>query len=176
MNSPAASSTITCCQVCNSKNLDSVLFLGFLPPVNTMPPIGGATEESPFFPAELLQCQDCHLVQLSCVVDAEVLFPSHYPYTSSTTKILRENFAELYQESSQLLSLEKKDLVVDIGSNDGNLLSNFTSHRVLGITPEEIGKIAIERGIPTLIDYFSETLAERVVLDIGLASISLFSD
>ena len=65
------------------------------------------------------------LVQLSNIVNKEVIFPKEYPYTSSTTKILRENFKELYNESTKLIELKKKDLVIDIGSNDGNLLSNF---------------------------------------------------
>ena len=26
------------CQVCDSANLESIIFLGYLPPVNTMPP------------------------------------------------------------------------------------------------------------------------------------------
>ena len=43
--------------------------------------------------------------------------------------------------------------MIDIGSNDGNLLSNFKNkHKVLGITPESIGKLAVKKGINTLID------------------------
>ena len=74
------------------------------------------------------------LLQLK--VDKKILFPNAYPYTSSTTKILRENFANLYKDVSKIIKLDKNDLVVDVGSNDGNLLSNFKSDfRVLGITP-----------------------------------------
>ena len=65
------------------------------------------------------------LVQLSTIVDKEIIFPKSYPYTSSTTKILRENFKELYVESEKMLNLKNNSLVIDIGSNDGNLLSNF---------------------------------------------------
>ena len=42
--------------------------------------------------------------------------------------------------------MKKEDLIIDIGSNDGNLLSNFKNkHRVLGITPELIGRLAIKK-------------------------------
>ena len=58
---------------------------------------------------------------------------------------------------------KKDDLVVDIGSNDGNLLSNFKNkHRVLGVTPELIGKIAIKRGINTLISYFDNATSHNL--------------
>ena len=151
------SKPVKVCQICEKILFESILFLGYLPPVNQMLKVGTQPEEQPSYPAELFYCDNCHLVQLGLVVDKEVLFPPEYPYTSSTTKVLRDNFAELYDESSQMNDIDKDDLIIDIGSNDGNLLSNFqNNHRVLGITPEEIGKIAIERGIPTIIDYFSE--------------------
>ena len=86
--------------------------------------------------------------------------------------MLRENFTDLYQECLRILKLGENDLVIDIGSNDGNLLSNFQDkHRVLGITPEEIGRIAIKRGIPTIIDYFSDEVAARVLEEEGKAKV-----
>ena len=152
-----SSVVVESCQVCDHPDLDSILFLGYLPPVNRMNPIGAKPHEQPSYPAQLLYCLQCHLVQIGLTIDPQVLFPPEYPYTSSTTKILRNNFAELYVECGEIIDLSQEDLVVDIGSNDGNLLSNFKDHhRVLGITPEEIGHIAIERGIPTIIDYFGE--------------------
>lgn len=160
------------CQVCDYPNLESIVFLGYLPPVNQMHPIGEKPCEQPSYPAELLYCSHCHLVQLGLVVDPKILFPPEYPYTSSTTKILRDNFAELYQECKTLIDLKPDDLVVDIGSNDGNLLSNFKDkHRVLGITPEEIGKIAIERGIPTIIDYFNQDVVKKILSENGQAKV-----
>lgn len=160
------------CQVCGHPNLEPILFLGYLPPVNTMRTIGEKPCEQASYPAQLLSCPRCSLVQLGLVVDAKVLFPANYPYTSSTTKILRDNFAELFQECSKIIPMTRDDLVVDIGSNDGNLLSNFKDgHRVLGITPEEIGKIAIQRGIPTLLEYFTREVAVRIAADWGAAKI-----
>ena len=166
------SSVVDRCQICGSDNLDPVLFLGYLPPVNKMNLIGEKPHEQPSYPAQFLYCSTCHLVQLGLIVDAKVLFPSEYPYTSSTTKILRDNFAQLYSECSGIIGLGKNDLVVDIGSNDGNLLSNFRDgHRVLGVTPEDIGKIAIERGIPTIIDYFTGDVAARILEEHGKAKL-----
>ena len=160
------------CQISNSKKLDSLIFLGYLPPVNKLKKIGSIAEEEISFPAELLYCNKSKLAQLGCIVDKEILFPYSYPYTSSTTKILRENFFDLYQDTKKIVKLSKNDLVIDIGSNDGNLLSNFKdNHRVLGITPEKIGKIAIKKGIPTIIDYFNEKTSAKIVKKEGKAKI-----
>jgi len=163
---------VTQCHICKSKDLHSILFLGYLPPVNTMHPIGTRPAEQSGYPAELLQCSKCKLVQLGLAVDPKILFPSEYPYTSSTTKILKENFAEMYNECRSLMSLDANDLVVDIGSNDGNLLSNFKNrHKVQGVTPEEIGKIAISKGIPTIISYFSKEVVKTILAERGRAKV-----
>ncbi len=160
------------CQICDNAKLEPILFLGYLPPVNQMRPIGQKPHEQPSYPAQILYCEKCHLVQLGLIVDAKILFPKEYPYTSSTTKILRENFAELYRECRTIVNLGKEDLVVDIGSNDGNLLSNFKdNHKVLGVTPEDIGKIAIEMGIPTILDYFRKEVVEKVKKEHGKAKV-----
>ena len=160
------------CQICDSSKLEPILFLGYLPPVNQMHPVGQKPHEQPSYPAQILYCEKCHLVQLGLVVSPKILFPKEYPYTSSTTKVLRENFAELYRECKTIVNLGKDDMAVDIGSNDGNLLSNFKdSHKVLGITPEDIGKIAIERGIPTILDYFRKDVVEKIKKEHGKAKV-----
>ena len=161
------------CQLCGSRDLDPVFFVGYLPPVNTMPAIGTRPEEQPAYPAQVLQCKRCALVQLGLVVDPQILFPPSYPYTSGTTKILRENFAEMYQEVSKLYPLKPDDLAVDIGSNDGTLLSNFKNggHRVLGIEPTNAGKLAIERGIDTIISFLNPDAVAKAVKQAGQAKI-----
>lgn len=160
------------CQVCDSAALDPVLFVGYLPPVNEMPLIGTRPHEQAAYPAQVLSCRDCSLVQLGLVVDPAILFPPSYPYTSGTTKILRENFAELSREVASMLSLKKDDLVVDIGSNDGTLLSNFTpAHRVHGIEPTNAGKLAVARGIATTTAFFGPESAAQVAAAHGRAAV-----
>lgn len=152
------------CQVCEYTDLRSVLFLGYLPPVNSMRPIGTKADMEYWFPTEMLYCSACHLVQLGFSVDPNILFPPEYPYTSGSTRILRENFADLYREVCERVGLSTDDLVVDIGSNDGTLLSNFKEGgcQVLGIEPTLTGEIARARGIPTLMTFFDQQSVERV--------------
>jgi hypothetical protein len=166
------SKQIKVCQICNNNNLSSILFLGYLPPVNQFYSINHQAKEQTSYPAELMFCKNCKLVQLSTIVDQKILFPYDYPYTSSTTKILRKNFFDLSKDVKKKFNYKKNDLIIDIGSNDGNLLSNFKDDfRVLGITPEKIGKIAIKRGINTLIRYFNKKTADYVEKKHGKAKI-----
>lgn len=170
-SSKSASKPVISCQICGSKKLKSVLFLGYIPPVNAMPPIGSTPKEELSFPLELLRCADCTLVQIGLEVAPEILFPPTYPYVSGSTKVLRENFANLHRESCEILKLKKEDLIVDIGSNDGTLLSNFKNdgHRVLGVEPTNAGKLAIAAGIPTEISFFSKEKAAELKKQYGAA-------
>jgi len=168
-----ASVPVECCQICGSEKLDTVLSLGYMPPVNQMVPIGEVPRQQPWFPTNLLHCRVCDLVQLGLAVDPVIIFPPEYPYTSGTTKLLRDNFAELYAESSKLLGLKADDLIVDIGSNDGTLISNFQKggHRILGIEPTDVSKIANDRGIPTIQRYFGLDTAKEVKAEHGPATV-----
>jgi hypothetical protein len=164
---------VECCQVCGSTELDDVLSLGYMPPVNQMVPIGQVPRQQPWFPTNLLHCRNCDLVQLGLAVDPVIIFPPEYPYTSGTTKLLRDNFAELQREAAAMLGLTEKDLVVDIGSNDGTLVSNFqkAGNRVLGIEPTDVGDIANSRGIPTIKRYFGPAAVREVVEKYGPARV-----
>lgn len=164
MSHTTYSSPIERCQICSSDDLESLLFLGYVPPVNTMPVVGGRATEEPFFPLELLRCGECTLVQIGHEVSSEVLFPYSYPYLSGTTRILRENFANLEREATRIVGLREGDLIIDIGSNDGTLLSNFleAGYRVLGIEPSRAGEVARGRGIETLTTYFVHETARNV--------------
>ena len=163
---------IKSCQISGSKDLEKVLSLGLIPPVNQMSKVNYSPKDQIFFPTEIYYSPISKLVQLGIEVDKKILFPKQYPYTSSTTKNLRDNFNNLSKEVLKNYNLSKEDLVIDIGSNDGNLLSNFkNTSRILGITPENIGKIARKKGIPTILKYFTFSLSKKIVSKYGKAKI-----
>ncbi len=159
------------CQFSNKKDLIRVLSLGFLPGVNQMQKVGSYKNFEYFFPTNLVFSPSSKLFQIDNIVDKKILFPKSYPYTSSTTKILRENFKDLYFETNSLVNLEKKDLVVDIGSNDGNLLKRFKDCKILGVTPEKIGHKAIKEGVPTIINYFDKKVVNKIIKTVGKAKV-----
>lgn len=161
------------CQICSADKLDSILFIGYIPPVNTMPKIGSVPIEESAYPLELLRCRGCGLVQIGLEVAPEILFPESYPYLSGSTRILRSNFGDLRAESEKLVGLVRNRLVIDIGSNDGTLLSNFheAGYPVLGIEPSQAGDVAMGRGIATLKTYFNRETARRVRGERGQAQL-----
>ena len=75
----------------------------------------------------------------------------------------------MFNECKKLINFNSKDLIVDIGSNDGNLLGNFKKIKRLGVTPENIGKLAIKKGIPTLLRYFDKNTANLIQKKYGKA-------
>ncbi len=166
------SKTINSCQISKKRDLKKILSLGFLPPVNNYHPINRPVDDEFFFPADLMFSRSSKLMQLGTIVNKDIIFPKNYPYTSSTTKILKDNFQELYQETIKLVNLNEEDLIIDIGSNDGNLLNNFKEkHKVLGVTPEQIGKIAIKKGVNTLLRYFDDATTKVILRKYGQAKI-----
>ena len=60
--SPLNSHPIEECQICASRNLSPAVFLGYVPPVNAMLPVGSTPDAELRFPLELLRCDDCSLV------------------------------------------------------------------------------------------------------------------
>ncbi len=155
-------SAITRCRACDAASLSTVVSLGWLPLANDYVPAREAAPPLTFYPHDMLKCGECGLVQLGITAPSSTVFPASYPYSSSTTKALRDNFTELAEEVSALHPMSAEDLVLDIGGNDGNLLSNFVNHRVLNVTPEDIGRLGVERGIEHLQAYWTGDTARDV--------------
>ena len=148
------------CQISGSKNLELILSLGLIPLVNQMSKINSKVQEQIFFPTEIYYSPVSKLVQLGVSVDKSLVFPKEYPYTSSTTKILRDNFQELSEEVFEKFNVESDDLVIDIGSNDGTTLSAFSSNlQLVGVDPTgEKFKEYYPEHIELISDFFSDKL------------------
>ncbi|HAB99800.1 MAG TPA: methyltransferase, partial [Parachlamydiales bacterium] len=159
------------CQVCQKGPLESIIFLGYVPLLNDMAPFNQGLDAEVRFPVELLRCPHCTLVQIGYAIDPKILFPEDYLYLSGITKALRDDFADLVREVSQLFSL--KGLVVDIGANDGSLLIPFreAGYSVVGVEPTKALERATERGIPMIKDYFGLEAAQKILSKYGPAQI-----
>lgn len=154
---------ITACQSCGAGGLHTILKLGFLPLVNDAVP-AGSQNVSPFYPANLLRCQKCSLVQLGCVVNSRELFPPSYPYRSQTTKLLRDDFAALAEAAQSRFGLKPPGFVIDIGGNDGSLLTPFveSGFHVLNVEPTDAAVDSNARGVEAIKEYFSSNLVGSI--------------
>ena len=161
------------CRACRARGLELVLSMGAMPPANAFrdPPRGDDPEQA--FPLDLYRCRSCSLLQLSDVVNPELLFGG-YAYRTGASRPLVEHFRKLAESFAVAAGPETRPLAVEIGSNDGTFLSALRDRgwRVLGVEPaREIAREAEERGIPTLPVFFSADTAEKIIKRDGLADL-----
>ena len=127
------------------------------------------------YPLRMLWCEECSLAQIDYCVDGSLVYHPNYPYKSGVTKELVEYQSGISTSLTSKYNLQKGDLVVDIGSNDGTLLSGFKKNQisVLGIEPTNIAKIANQDGIETIQKFFDKKVADEIKTKYGKASIIL---
>jgi len=109
-------------------------------------------------------CATCSLVQLGDTVDPTVLF-TDYPYLSSVSTTMVTHAGELANRLVDEAGLDANSLVLEIGSNDGYLLSHLVRRGipVLGVDPADDAALrASDAGVPTVVGYFSDALAAEL--------------
>ena len=150
------------CQITGSDNLFEAIDLGYQPPCDALLDrfaLGHKPEQT--YPLKLMICPDSGLAQLSYVVDGNEIYPPSYPYRSGISKPLAD-----YQRAfaDDVVARFGKGMTVDIGSNDGTLLTGFQRHgcEVLGVEPTNVAQIAIDAGVPTAQTFFTEAVAVGV--------------
>jgi len=117
-----------------------------------------------FYPLHVWVCEKCFLVQLEEFVSPEEIF-TEYAYFSSYADSWVDHMRRYADAISDRLSLGKESFVVEVASNDGYLLQNFVKKGipVLGIEPAaNVAKVAVEKGVPTLVKFFGARTAEEV--------------
>ena len=166
--------TATACRMCGSRDLERYLDLGHMPPADQFRRADQLGEPSVHFPLEVLACMRCGLSQLGYVVAPEILYQDEYPYEASTTRAGQHHFRAFAASVARRFALGERDLVVDIGSNVGVLLSGFAAEgaRVIGVDPAaNIAAIANARGVPTIASFFGHEAAEEIARGHGHASV-----
>lgn len=161
------------CRMCASKNLKQWLDLGLHPHSDHF---HKEKEAEMFYPLGVSVCEDCGLNQLTYIVAKEELYLKDYLYESSITKTADAHWEEFAETVLRKLDMTATGnaLIVDIGSNDGTLLTKFKQfgHRVVGIDPTpEATQIAIDRGVPTIQQFFDSDAVGQVFGTEGLADV-----
>ena len=164
---------ITNCQMCNSNKLHTVLDLGHQPLCDSLLTKETLNEPEKTYPLRMIWCQNCTGVQIDYCVSGNEVYHPDYPYRSGITKELAEYQKNISQSLIKKYNLTSKDLVIDVGSNDGTLLSGFkeTGIRTLGVEPTNIAKIANKNGIETIQSFFDIETSKKIKKKYGLASV-----
>lgn len=161
------------CLICKSKRLTSYLSLGRAAPANSYLTKAQLKQKEFKAPLRAYFCHNCYLAQLLHIVDRSYIY-RHYDYFSSTSPMLVKHFDEYANEVFKRYPKQIKQLVVDIGSNDGVLLKPFKKlgAKVLGIDPaKNIAEIANRQGIETIADFFSSKKVPGLIKKYGKAGI-----
>lgn len=156
--------TETRCRSCGSHDLRLVLSLGETPLANSLLTEVELQKPEPIFPLDLVFCGNCTLVQITETVPPEQLF-SNYLYFSSFSDTMLQHSEALVKRLIHDRQLNSGSLVIEIASNDGYLLQNYVQAGIpiLGIEPaSNIAKVANEKGIHTIAEFFGQSLAERL--------------
>ena len=147
------------CQICGSKKIFKILNLGYQPLADDLVAIKHIRKEVLFYPLSISFCKSCILLQNDYIVGDNKLYPKTYHYIPGITKDVLKNFSNLSKFLIEHYKLDKnKDLIVDLGCNDGSLLKQFKNNgfkNVLGIEPTDTIKYAKKKGIKTIQSFFN---------------------
>ena len=155
------------CRFCGHRVDDTFVNLGMSPLCENILSHDELDEMEQFFPLHVLVCRNCFLVQLREYVSATQIF-SNYAYFSSYSTSWVSHAKNYCEMISKRLGLNRNSLVVELASNDGYLLQHFLPLNVpvLGIEPAaNVAKVAVQKGIPTRVEFFGTAMAEKLVVE-----------
>jgi SAM-dependent methyltransferase len=163
------------CRLCGEKLTRTFADLGMSPLCESFLTPEQLDAMEAFYPLHAQVCGACFLVQLREYVSPKEIFTEYAYFSSYSTSWVAH--AKAYCEMiAKRLELDRNSLVVEVASNDGYLLQHFTPLEVpvLGIEPAaNVAKVAIDKGVPTCVDFFGEALANQLVEDGLLADLIL---
>jgi SAM-dependent methyltransferase len=156
---------VTACRSCGGRLTITMADLGTQPPSNAFLASLAEAQAERRYPLRAKVCEVCKLVQVDYDVAPEELFGNYVYFSSYSEEWLAH--AERYADMARRrFNLDSTSLVVELASNDGYLLKNFVNMGVpvLGIDPSAtVARAAEEIGVPTLVEFFGEALARKLM-------------
>lgn len=145
---------IHACRSCGASDMRQVFDIGelkinaFMPEPNT--DVGSA-------PLTLVHCSQCDLIQLDHTVREQELYENYW-YLSRLNQKIVDNLQSITSDVTEFVDFQPGDLVLDIGANDGTLLSFYDSDQVIrvGCDPAQNIHAELEQHTDVLIpDFFT---------------------
>lgn len=154
--------SIVKCRVCKSAKFLRILNLGKL----HLSEFTKGNRRPEKYPLSLVLCRDCHLLQLNHTAPQNLLYSENYGYKSGINQTMKDELAEIVKKAIVKVNNKSKKLnVLDIGANDGTLLSFYPkSFTRIGVEPiKKLAKECREHANIVINDFFSfETLKKSI--------------
>ena len=84
-------------------------------------------------PLDLVYCKKCKLLQLRHSAPQEIMYKQFYWYRSGITSTMKNALKDIFLTVKKMSILDKNDTILDIGANDGTLLSYFKKEKYITI-------------------------------------------
>ena len=142
------------CLLCKNRKLKKLLSLGNLFVSNFVTKKN--IKVGPRAPLNLLYCKKCSLIQLSHIARTEIMYRRFYWYRSGVTKIMKLALKNIFEDSLKNVRLNKDDVVLDIGANDGTLLNYYKkkNFKTIGCDPAKNFKSLLQKNSDFIINNF----------------------
>ena len=122
------------CRSCKSKNIIKAFSLGKQFLTGIFPENKNVKISNGFL--SLVLCKNCKLLQLENSFNIEEMYGENYGYMSSLNKSMFDHLNQKVSKLKKKINFKPKDLIIDIGSNDGTFLSFFSKQfNLVGIDP-----------------------------------------
>ena len=143
--------------ICKITNKTIKPFMSF----GKMPIANGFIEEKNFskeffYNMEVGFNEEISLFQLNDHPKPEKMFNENYPFFTGSSEFMKNHFKEYAKFVKKYLKPNSK--IIEIGSNDGTFLKNFTSsyEKIIGFEPSKnVADKAIENQVPTINGFFN---------------------
>ena len=100
------------------------------------------------------------LVSINKPISSKIMFNNKYPYRSSMSKTMIKSFLDLSKFINKKFNPNK---ILEIGSNDGSFIKNFSKKKVIGIEPcSNVEKITKKMGFNTYANYWDKKTAKKI--------------
>ena len=141
---PISATKIDRCRVCGNTDLLLCIDIGEQYLSSVFPTNLTYRATAVRYPLELVMCRKkedgstCGLVQLGYRLDLTSMYDA-YPYTSATNSSMTKILQDVADSGRALNHLQPEDVILDIGGNDGTLLTFFKNDgcRLLNIDPAQ---------------------------------------
>lgn len=158
---------VNTCPITGQTDSITYLDLGMMPLVNNLNSTREESLECQRYPLKINYYTDSKLSMLSHIVSPDVLFKNYF-YKSSTSQPYIDHCRTMFNHVSSFVTLNRDDVVLDIGGNDGTLLFEFWKSSItpiwpINVDPSNLSQLSDLKKIETHREMWSSATAPRIM-------------